>query len=103
MRNSFDLIDTLENRINQLFQPLSLVHLLTKVDNYSIEPCELVDSLMGVRNLMQRSIDDLNDYVDLLRKAVNEAEIANNPPLTDKTKAVKQPHAGPSKRLQGEQ
>ncbi|XHN42572.1 hypothetical protein O1Q79_00597 [Lonepinella sp. MS14434] len=61
MRNSFELIDTLENRINKLLQPLSLVHLLTKVDNYSIEPCELVDSLMGVRDLMQRSIDDLND------------------------------------------
>ncbi|WP_386692733.1 hypothetical protein O1Q79_00413 [Lonepinella sp. MS14434] len=102
MRNSFELIDTLEIRINTLFQPLSLIHLLTKIDySCSIDPSELADSLTGVGDLIQRSINDLNNYVDLLRKAVNEAEIANNPPPTDKT--VKQPHAGPSKRLQGEQ
>ncbi|WP_439238933.1 hypothetical protein [Lonepinella sp. BR2919] len=96
-------IDTLEQRINQLFQSVCLIYVMRKSNLDTMEACEIENALQGIENLLQGSIDELNDCVDLFRKAVNDAEIANNPPLTDKTKTVKQPHAGPSKRPQGEQ
>ncbi|WP_439293951.1 hypothetical protein [Lonepinella sp. BR2882] len=106
MRN-LTLIETeiacLEIRINQLLQPLCLIHIITKSNLDLIEPCELDDSLTGVKRLLQQSIDDLNESVDLLRKHVSKAEIANNPPPTGKSEKVIQPHAGPSKRPQGEE
>ncbi|WP_439259318.1 hypothetical protein [Lonepinella sp. BR2930] len=94
-------IDTLEQRINQLFQSVCLIYVMRKSNLDTMEACEIENALQGIENLLQGSIDELNDCVDLFRKAVNGAEIANNPPPIDKT--VKQPHAGPRKRPQGEE
>ncbi|WP_386686067.1 MULTISPECIES: hypothetical protein [unclassified Lonepinella] len=96
-------IDTLEQRINQLFQSVCLIYVMRKSNLDTMEACEIENALQGIENLLQGSIDELNDCVDLFRKAVNGAEIANNPPATGKSEKVIQPHASPNKRLQGEQ
>ncbi|WP_439243789.1 hypothetical protein [Lonepinella sp. BR2474] len=75
-------IDTLEQRISRLLQPLNLLHIITNVNFDLIEPCELDDSLTGVKDLIQRSVDELNECVDLLRISLNKAENANYPPST---------------------